>query len=157
MVAAWYLVNLPGNKLNIAVKTEKNSIAADCLNKVSLAVKVAAEKWRCCYGDSVIKKPDWYGFELRQHFSNENFDSELFFRRYQSAWKPWQLISRVAIACKCIFRKLAESGVCQNRKAWAKGGKAVKMSQLCHWSFSPSKQNSLATARSQAMLFISRC
>lgn len=32
----WYLVNLPGNKLNIAVKTEKNSIAADCLNKVSL-------------------------------------------------------------------------------------------------------------------------
>ena len=31
----WYLVNLPGNKLNIAVKTEKNSIAADCLNKVS--------------------------------------------------------------------------------------------------------------------------
>lgn len=33
--AMWYLVNLPGNKLNIAVKTEKNSIAADCLNKVS--------------------------------------------------------------------------------------------------------------------------
>lgn len=31
----WYLVNLPGNKLNVAVKTEKNSIAADCLNKVS--------------------------------------------------------------------------------------------------------------------------
>lgn len=31
----WYLVNLPGNKLNIAVRTEKNSIAADCLNKVS--------------------------------------------------------------------------------------------------------------------------
>lgn len=32
----WYLVNLPGNKLNVAVKTEKNSIAADCLNKVSV-------------------------------------------------------------------------------------------------------------------------
>lgn len=32
----WYLVNLPGNKLNIAVKPEKNSIAADCLNKVSV-------------------------------------------------------------------------------------------------------------------------
>lgn len=31
----WYLVNLPGNKLNVAVKTDKNSIAADCLNKVS--------------------------------------------------------------------------------------------------------------------------
>lgn len=31
----WYLVNLPGNKLKIAVKTERNSIAADCLNKVS--------------------------------------------------------------------------------------------------------------------------
>jgi len=30
----WYLVNLPGNRPNIAVKTEKNSIAADCLNKV---------------------------------------------------------------------------------------------------------------------------
>ena len=30
----WYLVNV-GNKINVAVKTEKNSIAADCLNKVS--------------------------------------------------------------------------------------------------------------------------
>ena len=34
--AMWYLVNLPGNKLNVAVKTEKHSIAADCLNKVSV-------------------------------------------------------------------------------------------------------------------------
>jgi len=34
-LAMWYLVNLPGNKLNVAVRSEKNSIAADCLNKVS--------------------------------------------------------------------------------------------------------------------------
>lgn len=31
----WFLVNLPGNKLNIAVKSDRNSIAAECLNKVS--------------------------------------------------------------------------------------------------------------------------
>lgn len=37
----WYLVNLPGNKLtSVAVKTEKNSIAADCLNKVSVSSTV---------------------------------------------------------------------------------------------------------------------
>lgn len=59
MVAAWYLVNLPGNKLNIAVKTEKNSIAADCLNKVSLPVKVGAEKSEdVAMAIFVIRKPD---------------------------------------------------------------------------------------------------
>lgn len=31
----WFLVNLPGNKLKIAVKSDRNSIAAECLNKVS--------------------------------------------------------------------------------------------------------------------------
>lgn len=31
----WFLVNLPGNKLNVAVKSDRNSIAAECLNKVS--------------------------------------------------------------------------------------------------------------------------
>lgn len=40
----WYLVNLPGNKLNVAVKTEKNSIAADCLNKVSFNCFVVAHE-----------------------------------------------------------------------------------------------------------------
>ncbi|CRK97313.1 CLUMA_CG010707, isoform A [Clunio marinus] len=39
----WYLVNLPGNKLNIAVKTEKNSIAADCLNKVCSDLGIICE------------------------------------------------------------------------------------------------------------------
>lgn len=46
----WCLVNLPGNKLNVAVKTEKNSIAADCLNKVSVcddASKILSKRvWR---------------------------------------------------------------------------------------------------------------
>ncbi|KAL7033184.1 hypothetical protein ACKWTF_007498 [Chironomus riparius] len=44
----WYLVNLPGNKLNIAVKTEKNSIAADCLNKV-------------CHDLDIICETDYFG------------------------------------------------------------------------------------------------
>lgn len=44
----WYLVNLPGNKLNVAVKTEKNSIAADCLNKV-------------CHDLGIICETDYFG------------------------------------------------------------------------------------------------
>jgi hypothetical protein len=53
----WYLVNLPGNKLNVAVRTEKNSIAADCLNKVSVVQEKPANRAKA--------PPERCGFILR--------------------------------------------------------------------------------------------
>lgn len=55
----WYLVNLPGNNLNVAVKTEKNSIAADCLNKVSFCpshwrTKLCSLKSETDFEDSLL-------------------------------------------------------------------------------------------------------
>lgn len=42
----WFLVNLPGNKLKIAVKSDRNSIAAECLNKVSIIIIIKSSSQR---------------------------------------------------------------------------------------------------------------
>ncbi|CAO1379271.1 unnamed protein product [Diamesa hyperborea] len=44
----WFLVNLPGNKLKIAVKSDRNSIAAECLNKV-------------CHDLGIVCETDYFG------------------------------------------------------------------------------------------------